>query len=140
MSEFEEFARTQGFSGEFQRGCNGQYKSDLLHFMEKAFVHQQSEIDQLKAEKEKLEIKLSETEQVYRNVVDMELAKVEKLKAEKAGLEKTIQDALEVITSKISDCRISENNRNLSNWQQNTAFLIREGLQVLEGVLRGEHE
>lgn len=47
MSEFEEFARSQGFSGDFQRGCNGQYKSDLLHFMEKAFMHQQAEIDRL---------------------------------------------------------------------------------------------
>lgn len=47
MSKFEEFARSQGFSGDFQRGCNGQYKSDLLHFMEKAFMHQQAEIDRL---------------------------------------------------------------------------------------------
>ncbi|MGO1061702.1 hypothetical protein [Acinetobacter lwoffii] len=47
MSDFEEFARSQGFSGDFQRGCNGQYKSDLLHFMEKAFMHQQAEIDWL---------------------------------------------------------------------------------------------
>ncbi len=45
MSEFEEFARPQGFSGDFQRGCNGQYKSDLLHFMEKAFMHQQAKIN-----------------------------------------------------------------------------------------------
>ena len=47
MSEFEDFARSQGFSGDFQRGCNGQYKSDLLHFMEKAFAHQQAKIDDL---------------------------------------------------------------------------------------------
>ena len=46
MSEFEEFARSQGFSGDFQRGCNGQYKSDLLHFMEKSFAHQQAKIDE----------------------------------------------------------------------------------------------
>lgn len=46
MSEFEEFARSQGFGGDFQRGCNGQYKSDLLHFMEKAFMHQQAKIDE----------------------------------------------------------------------------------------------
>ena len=45
MSEFEEFVRSQGFGGDFQRGCNGQYKSDLLHFMEKAFMHQQAKID-----------------------------------------------------------------------------------------------
>lgn len=57
----------------------------------------QSEIDQLKAEKEKLEIKLSETKQVYRNVVDMELAKVEKLKAEKVGLEKYLDAINEVM-------------------------------------------
>ena len=47
MSDFEEFARSQGFSGDFQRGCNGQYKSDLLHFMEKAFMHQQAKINEL---------------------------------------------------------------------------------------------
>ena len=47
MSEFEEFARSQGFSGDFQRGCNGQYKSDLLHFMEKSFAHQQAQINEL---------------------------------------------------------------------------------------------
>lgn len=46
MSDFEKFARSQGFSGDFQRGCNGQYKSDLLHFMEKAFMHQQAKIDE----------------------------------------------------------------------------------------------
>ena len=47
MSKFEDFIRSQGFSGDFQRGCNGQYKSDLLHFMEKAFMHQQAKIDEL---------------------------------------------------------------------------------------------
>ncbi len=47
MSDFEKFARSQGFSGDFQRGCNGQYKSDLLHFMEKSFAHQQAKIDDL---------------------------------------------------------------------------------------------
>ena len=47
MSEFEDFIRSQGFSGDFQRGCNGQYKSDLLHFMEKAFMHQQAKIDEI---------------------------------------------------------------------------------------------
>ena len=47
MSEFEDFISSQGFSGDFQRGCNGQYKSDLLHFMEKAFMHQQTKIDEL---------------------------------------------------------------------------------------------
>lgn len=47
MSEFEDFISSQGFGGDFQRGCNGQYKSDLLHFMEKAFMHQQTKIDEL---------------------------------------------------------------------------------------------
>ena len=47
MSEFEDFISSQGFGGDFQRGCNGQYKSDLLHFMEKAFMHQQAKIDEL---------------------------------------------------------------------------------------------
>ena len=55
MSEFEKFARSQGFSGDFQRGCNGQYKSDLLHFMEKAFMHQQAKIDELEKQNQKLQ-------------------------------------------------------------------------------------
>ena len=68
MSEFEYFIRSQGFSGDFQRGCNGQYKSDLLYFMEKAFMHQQAKIDELAKE-------LSTTKQVLHNVIDMERAK-----------------------------------------------------------------
>lgn len=58
MSEFEEFARSQGFSGDFQRGCNGQYKSDLLHFMEKAFMHQQAKINEFEKNHAKAILKL----------------------------------------------------------------------------------
>ncbi|GEM_PF-5570584 len=52
MCEFEKFIKSQGFSGDFKRGLNGQYKSDLLHFMEKAFLHQQTIINDLKAQLE----------------------------------------------------------------------------------------
>ena len=48
MSDFEKFVRLQGFNSDFERGSNGQYKSDLLHFMEKAFIHQQAKIDAIK--------------------------------------------------------------------------------------------
>lgn len=67
-------------------------------------------------------------------------SEIDQLKAEKAKLGETIQDALKVITSKIGDCRITENSQNLANWQQNTAFLIREELQVLEEALRGDDQ
>lgn len=49
-------------------------------------MRQASQVDQLKAEKEKLELELSQTKQVLHNVIDIERSKVEKLKAEKAGL------------------------------------------------------
>lgn len=73
MSDFEEFARSQGFSGDFQRGCNGQYKSDLLHFMEKSFAHQQAKIDELKKTRSLDEMainQLAQANQVWRTKCD----------------------------------------------------------------------
>lgn len=67
MSEFEKFVRLQGLNGDFERGSNGQYKSDLLHFMEKAFMHQQFEINQLKAEKFALSEKVRKVEWLLSN-------------------------------------------------------------------------
>lgn len=67
MNEFEEFVRSQGFSGDFQRGCNGQYKSDLLHFMEKAFMHQKAKIDELQKQINKVNTQL----EIWRNWCDI---------------------------------------------------------------------
>jgi len=58
MSDFEKFVRLQGLNGDFERGSNGQYKSDLLHFMEKAFMHQQAKINEFKKNHAKAILKL----------------------------------------------------------------------------------
>ena len=73
MSEFEEFARSQGFGGDFQRGCNGQYKSDLLHFMEKAFMHQQAKIDELQKQVEAVSQVLCELKESLKDFQEMDL-------------------------------------------------------------------
>lgn len=62
--EFEQYIRDQsGFTADFQIGCNGQYKSDLMHFMFTAYQHQQVKVEELQAhaqEIHKREIKLFE--------------------------------------------------------------------------------
>ncbi|QNY13290.1 hypothetical protein IC766_14400 [Acinetobacter seifertii] len=48
--EFEQYIRSQsGFTADFQIGCNGQYKSDLMHFMFVTWQHQQAKVEELKA-------------------------------------------------------------------------------------------
>lgn len=45
---FEQYIRSQsGFTADFQIGCNGQYKSDLMHFMFVTWQYQQKQIDEL---------------------------------------------------------------------------------------------
>lgn len=78
MSEFEEFVRSQGFNGDFQRGGNGQYKSDLLHFMEKAFMHQQAKIDLIEKE-------LTETQAFLNKQNHIKQAKIDELQARIGG-------------------------------------------------------
>lgn len=47
-SDFEKYIREQsGFTSDFQVGCNGQYKSDLMHFMFTTWCYQQSKLDDL---------------------------------------------------------------------------------------------
>ena len=90
MSEFEEFARSQGFSGDFQRGCNGQYKSDLLHFMEKAFMHQQTEIYRLNnvlAERTKEWLEAIECGTYFENVAKPLKAENDNLKTQLTNME-----------------------------------------------------
>lgn len=46
--EFEQYIRSQsGFTADFQIGCNGQYKSDLMHFMFVTWQHQQAKVEKL---------------------------------------------------------------------------------------------
>lgn len=46
--EFEQYIRDQsGFTADFQVGPNGQYKSDLMHFMFATFQHHQAKVDEL---------------------------------------------------------------------------------------------
>ncbi|HGH1346829.1 TPA: hypothetical protein ACJKLK_001215 [Acinetobacter baumannii] len=46
--EFEQYIRDQsGFAADFQVGPNGQYKSDLMHFMFATFQHQQAKVEEL---------------------------------------------------------------------------------------------
>ena len=90
MSEFEEFARSQGFGGDFQRGCNGQYKSDLLHFMEKAFMHQQTEIYRLNnvlAERTKEWLEAIECGTYFENVAKPLKAENDSLKTQLNNME-----------------------------------------------------
>lgn len=48
--EFEQYIRSQsGFTADFKIGCNGQYKSDLMHFMFITWQEQQKRIDELQA-------------------------------------------------------------------------------------------
>ncbi|MDC4425654.1 hypothetical protein NQ663_13895 [Acinetobacter baumannii] len=48
--EFEQYIRDQSaFTADFQIGCNGQYKSDLMHFMFVTWQHQQAKVEELKA-------------------------------------------------------------------------------------------
>ena len=98
-----------------------------LNFMLDAWKARQSEIDQLKAEKEKIERKLRLCEVLRNNqfehLLDVKAqfdslrAEKEKLKAEKEGLEKIVGDALEAF------------NDGAFNYCQ----------QALEKALRGEH-
>ena len=95
MSEFEKFARSQGFSGDFQRGCNGQYKSDLLHFMEKAFMHQQTEIYRLNnvlAERTKEWLEAIECGTYFENVAKPLKAENDNLKTQLTNMEQCYID------------------------------------------------
>ena len=85
MSAVEEFVRPQGFNGDFQRGGNGQYKSDLLHFMEKAFMHQQAKIDLLEKE-------LTETQAFLNNQNHIKQAKIDELQARIDGAWNELDD------------------------------------------------
>ncbi|MFL1475181.1 hypothetical protein ACJOYF_18470 [Acinetobacter baumannii] len=62
--KFEQYIRSQsGFTADFQIGSNGQYKSDLMHFMFVTFQHQQAKVEELQThaqEIHKREIKLFE--------------------------------------------------------------------------------
>ena len=87
MSEFEKFVKYQGFNGDFQRGCNGQYKSDLLHFMEKAFTTQQAKIDCM-------QVRLDGANERALSILNHKNRMVDKMQAEIDELQKRIDEAL----------------------------------------------
>ena len=119
MSDFEKFARSQGFSGDFQRGCNGQYKSDLLHFMEKAFMHQQAKIDELE-------------EMMLRDG-----ALATKAQMERNELQKRVDAVLQVLCElKESMDGFKEMDLYDKGYRVTTEYVIAD----LEQALRGEHE
>ena len=119
MSEFEEFARPQGFSGDFQRGCNGQYKSDLLHFMEKAFMHQQAKIDDSENTRAVL----------YRENIDLRERNIE--------LQKRVDGVSQVLCElKESMDGFKEMDLYDKGYRVTTEYVIAD----LEQALRGEHE
>lgn len=101
MSEFEEFVRSQGFNGDFQRGGNGQYKSDLLHFMEKAFMHQQAKINLLEKE-------LTETQDFLNNQNHIKQAKIDELQRKIVFQEKAIKNIKLQFENKQIDCDRSD--------------------------------
>ena len=73
MSDFEKFVRLQGFNSDFERGSNGRYKSDLLHFMEKAFMHQQAKIDELQKQVEAVSQVLCELKESLKDFQEVDL-------------------------------------------------------------------
>lgn len=128
MSEFDKWAVDGGLSV-VKFPMSNIYKDTDTRIASVAWTARQSEIDQLKAEKEKLEIELTRTKQVLNNVIDMERNKVDQLKAEKAGLEKRIDGALEITSRTISSKGVS------------VAVSTCRGLCLdLEKTLRGAHE
>lgn len=66
-SKFEKYIREQsGFTSNFEVGCNGQYKSDLMHFMFITWHHQQSKVDDLEHENTLLRNRVSALESKLR--------------------------------------------------------------------------
>lgn len=143
MSDFEEFVRSQGFSGDFQRGCNGQYKSDLLHFMEKAFMHQQTEIYRLNnvlAERTKEWLQAIELGAYFENVAKPLKEENDRLKTQLNNME-----ACYIEKKK----QVEAANTVLINWQDEytehtrqhectTDAVLRTCITELEQALRGE--
>ncbi|HGW3557792.1 TPA: hypothetical protein ACNIBZ_000557 [Acinetobacter baumannii] len=84
--EFEQYIRSQsGFTADFQIGCNGQYKSDLMHFMFVTFQHQQAKVEELKASH-------------HGEVIGHEVH-FKKIKQERDELQKRVDAALKLIES-----------------------------------------
>lgn len=156
MSGFEKFARSQGLSGDFQRGCNGQYKSDLLHFMEKAFMHQQAEIYRLNnvlAERTKEWLEAIECGTYFENVAKPLKAENDALKSQ-LSLQRDRNKALETeltssrnygdsLQKRIDEYeKLTTSIRNEFNlWTDGREFadVIEAQIENLE-ALRGERE
>ncbi len=69
-SEFENYIREQGYSSDFQLGSNGQYKSDLMHFMFTTWCYQQSKLDGLQKQVDKALGLLQDTTAPWEEITD----------------------------------------------------------------------
>ncbi|MGX2673842.1 hypothetical protein ACWB3A_12440 [Acinetobacter baumannii] len=98
--EFEQYIRDQSaFTADFQIGCNGQYKSDLMHFMFVTWQHQQAKVEELQRRNQMLNDNIKEQGQklVYQNeVIETQAEKLLGLRDEKAELQKRVNQALEL--------------------------------------------
>ncbi|MDQ8869067.1 MULTISPECIES: hypothetical protein [Gammaproteobacteria] len=84
--EFEQYIRDQSaFTADFQIGCNGQYKSDLMHFMFVTWQHQQAKV-------EELQLKISEDSRILHNVIDLESKKNGELQKRVDALELKLRE------------------------------------------------
>lgn len=156
MSDFEEFARSQGFSGDFQRGCNGQYKSDLLHFMEKAFMHQQAEIDRLSSvldERTKEWLQAIECGTYFENVAKPLKAENDSLKSQLNNMEqcyiekkKEVEGVQERIDGALFEMRQLSLilSKDIDGYEDPAQICQSEGVdmgvKILEKALRGAND
>ena len=120
--EFEQYIRSQsGFTADFQIGCNGQYKSDLMHFMFVTFQHQQAKVEEL--EKEWLEMN-QQHERAVKECFEVN-AENKKLQKRVDAVKQLIQDYLD-----------EEKELELKEWEQSTIY-GRIAIE-LEQALKGE--
>ncbi|MCW1491081.1 hypothetical protein OLN43_17705 [Acinetobacter baumannii] len=122
--EFEQYIRSQsGFTADFQIGCNGQYKSDLMHFMFVTFQHQQAKVEELKASH-------------HGEVIGHEVH-FKKIKQERDELQKRVDAALKKL-DKRRDELWSKWKGQADMQDQGAANAFEEAYWILEQALKGE--
>lgn len=114
--EFEQYIRDQSaFTADFQIGCNGQYKSDLMHFMFVTWQHQQAKV-------EELQLKISEDSRILHNVIDLE--------SKKNG---ELQKRVDAVTHLIRGLRAE-----FDLWMDVECPQVERQIELLEQALKGE--
>ncbi|MCH7392438.1 hypothetical protein [Acinetobacter dispersus] len=122
--KFEQFIRDQsGLNVDFEIGCNGQYKSDLMYFMFTTWCYQQSKVDGLQQENKNLKSLLKGHE--LRHSQNLSIKK--KLVARNDELQKRVDGAY----IKLAMLRQTE------LWREDDIF---ELFDELEQVLKGGAE